>query len=151
VRSVGIVLLCVAAAVVYGIVHDQITARVCVEYFTCWLAASPWRDLDSRRPDRAHVARGPARAVSGGPLGSLDELPGRSRRRHRGHHPGVALARPGRRGIKARPRACDLAFAICHLSSIICQLSLRLSGPWSLNLRFRLWMTSWVTSFRGSA
>lgn len=29
-----IVLLCIAAAVMYGIVHDQITARVCVEYFT---------------------------------------------------------------------------------------------------------------------
>lgn len=29
-----IVLLCVAAAIVYGIVHDQITARICVEYFT---------------------------------------------------------------------------------------------------------------------
>jgi hypothetical protein len=26
--------LCVTAAVIYGIVHDQITARVCVEYFT---------------------------------------------------------------------------------------------------------------------
>ncbi|MEK7470217.1 MAG: hypothetical protein AAB074_22840 [Planctomycetota bacterium] len=30
----GIVLLCIAAAVVYGIVHDQVTARVCIEYFT---------------------------------------------------------------------------------------------------------------------
>ncbi|MCA8941727.1 MAG: hypothetical protein KDB80_04135 [Planctomycetes bacterium] len=29
-----IVLLCVVAAVGFGIVHDQITARVCVEYFT---------------------------------------------------------------------------------------------------------------------
>lgn len=29
-----IILLCIAAAVVYGVVHDQITARVCVEYFT---------------------------------------------------------------------------------------------------------------------
>jgi hypothetical protein len=29
-----IVLLCVASACAYGIVHDQITARVCVEYFT---------------------------------------------------------------------------------------------------------------------
>lgn len=29
-----IVLLCVFAAILYGIVHDQITARVCVEYFT---------------------------------------------------------------------------------------------------------------------
>ena len=26
--------MCVAAAIGYGIVHDQITARVCVEYFT---------------------------------------------------------------------------------------------------------------------
>src|SRR5262245_9614369 len=30
----GIVLFCVFAAVVYGIVHDMVTARVCVEYFT---------------------------------------------------------------------------------------------------------------------
>lgn len=29
-----IVLLCVVAAIAYGILHDQITARVCVEYFT---------------------------------------------------------------------------------------------------------------------
>lgn len=29
-----IVLLSIAAAVTYGIVHDQVTARVCVEYFT---------------------------------------------------------------------------------------------------------------------
>lgn len=29
-----IVLFCVASAIVYGIVHDQITARICVEYFT---------------------------------------------------------------------------------------------------------------------
>ncbi len=33
-QSIGIVLLCVAGAVGYGIAHDQITARVCVEYFT---------------------------------------------------------------------------------------------------------------------
>jgi len=33
-RSIEIVLMCVAAAVVYGIVHDQVTARVCSEYFT---------------------------------------------------------------------------------------------------------------------
>src|SRR5262249_21340667 len=30
----AIVALCVLFAVAYGIVHDQITARVCVEYFT---------------------------------------------------------------------------------------------------------------------
>jgi hypothetical protein len=33
-QSLGIILTCIIAAVVYGIVHDQITARVCVEYFT---------------------------------------------------------------------------------------------------------------------
>jgi hypothetical protein len=33
-RSVAIVALCIASAVIYGILHDQVTARVCVEYFT---------------------------------------------------------------------------------------------------------------------
>ena len=32
--SLAIIGMCILAAVVYGIVHDQITARVCVEYFT---------------------------------------------------------------------------------------------------------------------
>jgi hypothetical protein len=34
VETIKIILLGVAAAIVYGILHDQITARVCVEYFT---------------------------------------------------------------------------------------------------------------------
>ena len=29
-----ILLLCIAAAIVYGIVHDQFTACICLEYFT---------------------------------------------------------------------------------------------------------------------
>lgn len=33
-RPLGIVLMCIGAAVTYGIAHDQVTARVCVEYFT---------------------------------------------------------------------------------------------------------------------
>lgn len=33
-HAVRIILLCVGAAVVYGVLHDQVTARVCVEYFT---------------------------------------------------------------------------------------------------------------------
>jgi hypothetical protein len=33
-REAKIVLLSTVAAVAYGIVHDQITARLCVEYFT---------------------------------------------------------------------------------------------------------------------
>lgn len=34
VETVKIVALCVVAAVVYGVLHDQVTARVCLEYFT---------------------------------------------------------------------------------------------------------------------
>ena len=33
-RVLAIVALCIGSAVLYGILHDQITARVCVEYFT---------------------------------------------------------------------------------------------------------------------
>lgn len=33
-ESLKIVLVCNAAAVLYGIIHDQFTARICVEYFT---------------------------------------------------------------------------------------------------------------------
>ena len=33
-ESLKIILLCILAAIVYGILHDQVTARVCVEYFT---------------------------------------------------------------------------------------------------------------------
>lgn len=33
-ESLKIVAIAVVAAIVYGIVHDQITARICVEYFT---------------------------------------------------------------------------------------------------------------------
>ena len=33
-QSATIIFLSIAAAIVYGIVHDQITARICVEYFT---------------------------------------------------------------------------------------------------------------------
>jgi hypothetical protein len=29
-----IVLLCILAAVLFGVIHDQVTARICVEYFT---------------------------------------------------------------------------------------------------------------------
>jgi hypothetical protein len=32
--SVAIVLFCILAAVIYGIVHDLLTAHICVEYFT---------------------------------------------------------------------------------------------------------------------
>jgi hypothetical protein len=34
VEALRILLLCLFAAIAYGVVHDQVTARVCVEYFT---------------------------------------------------------------------------------------------------------------------
>ncbi|MDZ4773174.1 MAG: hypothetical protein SGI72_08590 [Planctomycetota bacterium] len=33
-KSIAIVVMCILAAIAYGIVHDSITARICVEYFT---------------------------------------------------------------------------------------------------------------------
>ena len=33
-QAAAIIALCIASAVAYGIIHDQVTARVCVEYFT---------------------------------------------------------------------------------------------------------------------
>ncbi len=33
-QSLAIILLCLASAVLYGILLDQVTARICVEYFT---------------------------------------------------------------------------------------------------------------------
>src|SRR5450432_1986345 len=33
-EALKIAITCVIAAVLYGIVHDQITARICIEYFT---------------------------------------------------------------------------------------------------------------------
>ena len=33
-EAIKIAVMCIAAAIVYGIIHDQITARICVEYFT---------------------------------------------------------------------------------------------------------------------
>lgn len=33
-QALGIMLMCIVAAVAYGIAHDQVTAQVCVEYFT---------------------------------------------------------------------------------------------------------------------
>jgi hypothetical protein len=34
VQKTKVILLCVGAATAYGVVHDQITARLCIEYFT---------------------------------------------------------------------------------------------------------------------
>ena len=34
IETLKIILLCIAAAILYGIIHDQFTARICIEYFT---------------------------------------------------------------------------------------------------------------------
>jgi hypothetical protein len=41
-EGVRIVSLCVLAAIAYGIVHDNVTARICVEYFTVFHPPVPW-------------------------------------------------------------------------------------------------------------
>lgn len=33
-QVVAIIMVSVVAAITYGVIHDQITARICVEYFT---------------------------------------------------------------------------------------------------------------------
>jgi H+/Cl- antiporter ClcA len=44
-ETVAIILVCICSAMIYGIVHDQITARICVEYFT--IGHPPVFDTDS--------------------------------------------------------------------------------------------------------
>jgi hypothetical protein len=45
VEATGVILVCICSAMIYGIVHDQITARICVEYFT--IGHPPVFDTDS--------------------------------------------------------------------------------------------------------
>ncbi|WP_165230970.1 hypothetical protein [Aquisphaera insulae] len=33
-QALGVVVVCIATAVLYGILHDQVTARICLDYFT---------------------------------------------------------------------------------------------------------------------
>ena len=48
VESVKIILLCVLATIVYRILQDQVTARVCVEHFT--IGHPPVSNTDSPTP-----------------------------------------------------------------------------------------------------
>jgi hypothetical protein len=45
-RGLEIVVPCVLASVAYGILHDQVTARICVECFT----VGPPRMFDTESP-----------------------------------------------------------------------------------------------------
>jgi H+/Cl- antiporter ClcA len=44
-ETAAIILVCICSAMIYGVVHDQITARICVEYFT--IGHPPVFDTDS--------------------------------------------------------------------------------------------------------
>ena len=55
---IKVILLCVAGAVAYGIIHDQITARLCIEYFTIAHPPLPW--LNSNSPTLVGLAWGVA-------------------------------------------------------------------------------------------
>jgi len=55
---IKVILLCVAGAVAYGIIHDQITARLCIEYFTIAHPPLPW--LHSNSPTLVGLAWGVA-------------------------------------------------------------------------------------------
>lgn len=50
-ESIKIILLCVFSAIVYGVVHDQITLRICLEYFT--VGHPP---IFAHLPDTLHAA-----------------------------------------------------------------------------------------------
>ncbi len=70
-----IVLLCIFASCVYGIIHDQITARICVEYFTI---GHP-KIIESESPTLLAFAWGiRATAWMGGILGILIALAARA-------------------------------------------------------------------------
>lgn len=48
IESLKIVLLCIVAAIVYGILHDQVTARVCAEYFAIGHPSAPGMSYNGR-------------------------------------------------------------------------------------------------------
>jgi len=70
-----IVLLCILASCIYGVIHDQITARICVEYFTI---GHP-KIIESESPTLLAFAWGiRATAWMGGILGILIALAARA-------------------------------------------------------------------------
>ena len=73
-----VVLLCVGGAVGYGIIHDQVTARLCVEYFTVAHPPLPW--LHTTSPTLIGLAWGLAATfwvgmALGFPLALASQLP----------------------------------------------------------------------------
>lgn len=112
-----IVLACIASAVVYGVLHDQITARVCVEYFTVFHP----RIIESTAPTDLAIAWGVAATWWVGALLGV---------------PLAVAARSGSRprrsiGSLVRPVGTLLAvMAVCALASGILGYQLGKAGAW---------------------
>ena len=82
---ITIVLLSVLTCVTYGVVHDQITARICVEYFTIGhppvFATDDPTLLGLGRVNRPTCAGRKTRSLSGRSMGPQRKLSCRIRRR----------------------------------------------------------------------
>ena len=48
IQGLRIVFACIVAAVIYGVLHDMITAHMCVEYFTVAQGFFPEATLSTR-------------------------------------------------------------------------------------------------------
>ena len=95
-QSLYIIALCASSAVLYGIVHDQVTARLCVEYFT--IGHPPIFNTDD--PTLLALGWGVLATWWAGLLLGV---------------PAVIAARSGASGARRRnaSRCCDI-FAVCR-------------------------------------
>jgi len=97
VQALRIVVICIFSAVVFGIVHDQVTARICVEYFTI---GHP-RIIESQDPTMLGLAWG---VVASWWVGALL---------------GLALAIAARRGPLPRIESSDLIASVARLTFVM--------------------------------
>jgi hypothetical protein len=108
VEAIKIVALCILAGAIYGILHDQVTARVCLEYFTVF------------HPDIFHTQSPTLLALGWGVLAtwwiSL--------------FLGIALAIAARAGSRAKLTAYDILPKLLKLLAImaLCALAAGISG-----------------------
>ena len=107
-ESLKIVALCIVASAVYGIVHDQVTARVCLEYFSVY------------HPDVFHTQSPTLLALGWGILATWWV----------GLILGILLAISARAGSSPKASARDLMPKVLRLLIImaVCALSAGISG-----------------------
>jgi hypothetical protein len=101
-QAIKIVALCIIAGCVYGILHDQVTARVCLEYFTVF------------HPDIFHTQSPTLLALGWGVLATWWV----------GLLLGVLLAVAARAGSRVKLTASQLVRPLIKLLSIMASLSL---------------------------